>query len=260
LRRPAARIACEEAALAALPGVSLVKITVQAGLDPNAAVTTISNLAMADLRRLPPGTLPPVVLPFDASSLPVCLITLKANGLTEAQIRDLGQYQVRQEVTSVPVSSVPQPFGGKYRQIMVYVNPLKLDAYHLSSMDIVHAVNTSNLIVPSGDVKVGSVDYNLFTNSQIDAVSRISDIPLKSIGGQLVTVGDVGQVKDSSAIQTNVVRVDGQRSRRRRQVERCPSRPAAGGRLAAVGARLGGRAQATGAAGARVGGDGGGDG
>jgi hydrophobic/amphiphilic exporter-1 (mainly G- bacteria), HAE1 family len=196
-----------------LPGVSLIKITFQPGLDPNAALTSVSNLALADLRRLPPGTLPPVVLPFDASSLPVCLITLKAPGLTQAKLRDLGQYQVRNEVATVPGASVPQPFGGKYRQIMVYVDPDKLQAYHMSVMDVVGAVNKSNLILPSGDVKVGPDDYNLFTNSQIDIVHRINDVPLRATtDGQVVTVADIGQAKDAAAIQTNVVRIDGQPS------------------------------------------------
>ncbi len=195
-----------------LPGVSLIKVYFQPGVDADAAVTEISNLAMADLRRLPPGTLPPVVLKFDASSLPVCLITLKAEGLTEATLRDLGQYNVRNQVANVPGASVPQPFGGKYRQIMVYVDPAKLEAYKLSVMDVVRAVNDSNLILPSGDVKIGSYDYNLFTNSQIDIVSQMNSMPLKSVGESTVLVSDVGQVKDAAQIQTNVVRVDGQPS------------------------------------------------
>src|SRR5512147_2564782 len=94
-----------------LPGVSLIKIYFQPGIDPNSAVSTISNLAMANLRRLPPGTLPPVVLKFDASSLPVCLVTLKGQGLTETQIRDLAQYQIRNQLAGVAGASVPQPFG-----------------------------------------------------------------------------------------------------------------------------------------------------
>jgi multidrug efflux pump subunit AcrB len=196
-----------------LPGVSLIKITFQAGLDQSSAVTNVSNLAMADLRRLPPGTLPPVVLPFDASSLPVCLITLKAPGLSQAKLRDLGQYQVRNEVATVPGASVPQPFGGKYRQIMVYVDPLKLSAYHMSVMDVADAVNKSNLILPSGDVKIGPDDYNLFTNSQIDIIDRINNVPLRATtDGQVVDVADVGQAKDAAAIQTNLVRIDGQPS------------------------------------------------
>src|SRR5271154_2540837 len=177
-----------------LPGVSLIKIFFQPGTNDDSAVTTIANLAMADLRKLPPGTLPPVVLKFDASSLPVCLITLKGEGMGEAALRDMGQYTVRNQVANVAGASVPQPFGGKYRQIMVYVDPLKLQAYHMSVMDVVHAVNKENLIVPSGDVKIGPDDYNLFTNSQVDIVHEINDVPLRATDdGQVVTVADVGQ-------------------------------------------------------------------
>jgi HAE1 family hydrophobic/amphiphilic exporter-1 len=195
-----------------LPGVSLIKIYFQPGTDPDAALTTVSNLAMADLRKLPPGTLPPVVLKMDASSLPVCLITLKAPGLSETALRDIGQYNVRNQVASVPGASVPQPFGGKYRQIMVYVDPAKLEAYQLSAMDVVRAVNNANLILPAGDVKIGPLDYNIFTNSQIDNIPNINDLPLKSVGNSIVTVGDVGQAKDAAQIQTNIVRIDGQPS------------------------------------------------
>ncbi len=195
-----------------LPGVSLIKVYFQPGTDADSAVTSISNLAMANLRRLPPGTLPPVVLKFDASSLPVCLITLKAEGMSEANLRDIGQYTVRNQVASVPGASVPQPFGGKYRQIMVYVDPSKLEAYGLSAMDVVRSVNESNLILPSGDVKIGPYDYSIFTNSQINNVEDINHIPLRSVNNSVVTVGDVGTAKDSSAIQSNIVRIDGQPS------------------------------------------------
>src|SRR5262245_47417512 len=112
-----------------LPGVSLIKIFFQPGVNADSAVTMISNLAMANLRRLPPGTLPPVVLKFDASSLPVCLITVNGQGLSEGTLRDTAQFAVRNQVANVPGSSVPPPFGGKYRQMMVYVDPLKLEAH-----------------------------------------------------------------------------------------------------------------------------------
>ena len=195
-----------------LPGVSLIKIYFQPGTNADADLSTISNLAMADLRRLPPGTLPPVVLKFDASSLPVCLITLKGQGLNETQLRDLGQYTVRNQIANVPGASVPQPFGGRYRQIMVYVDPLKLDAHELSVMDVVHAVNQSNLILPAGDVKIGPYDYNLYTNSLVPTATAIDDMPLKTVGQASVLVRDVGKALDAQAIQTNIVRVDGQRS------------------------------------------------
>jgi multidrug efflux pump subunit AcrB len=195
-----------------LPGVSLIKIYFQPGTNSDSAVTNISNLAMANLRRLPAGTLPPVVLKFDASSLPVCLITLKGDGLNETQLRDLGQYAVRNQVANVRGASVPQPFGGKYRQIMVYVDPLKLEAHQLSPMDVVRAVNDSNLILPAGDVRIGPFDYSIYTNSQVDNVEGINEIPLKTQGIHSVRVADVGSAQDSQQIQTNIVRVDGQSS------------------------------------------------
>ena len=195
-----------------LPGVSLIKIYFQPGFNPDSAVTSIANLAMADLRRLPPGTLPPVVLKFDASSLPVCLITLKGEGLSESQLRDLGQFDVRNQVAHVPGSSVPMPFGGRYRQIMVYVDPLKLEAHQLSVMDVVRAVNNANLILPAGDVKIGPYDYNLYVNSQINNLQDINQVPLKTIKNTPVVVGDVGKAVDAAQIQYNVVRVDGQPS------------------------------------------------
>jgi len=195
-----------------LPGVSLIKIYFQPGTDPDTAVSTISNLATANLRRLPPGTLPPVVLKFDASSLPVCLITLKGEGMSETQLRDTGQYAVRNQVANVPGASVPQPFGGKYRQIMVYVDPLKLEASQLSVMDVVRSVNDSNLILPAGDVRIGDLNYNIYANSQLRDVADVNRLPLKTAGKASVLVGDIGEAKDSSQIQNNLVRVDGQRS------------------------------------------------
>jgi len=195
-----------------LPGVSLIKVYFQPGFNSDSAVTSIANLAMANLRKLPPGTLPPVVLKFDASSLPVCLITLKGEGLKEAELRDLGQYNVRNQVASVPGASVPQPFGGRYRQIMVYVDPLKLESHQLSVMDVVRTVNDANLILPAGDVKIGPFDYNLYANSQVDDVGDINKLPLKTVGNASVLVGDVGKAEDASQIQYSVVRVDGQPS------------------------------------------------
>ncbi|MCU1300948.1 MAG: acriflavin resistance protein [Candidatus Sulfotelmatobacter sp.] len=195
-----------------LTGVSLIKIYFQPGTNPDAAVSGISNLAMAQLRRLPPGTLPPVVLKFDASSLPVCLITLKGQGLNETELHDLGQFNVRNQIANVPGASVPQPFGGKYRQIQVYVDPVKLQAHQLSLMDVVRTVNQANTILPAGDVRIGPQDYNIYTNSQLPSTAEINRLPLKSEGNAELMVADVGHAEDAAAIQTNIVRVDGQRS------------------------------------------------
>jgi multidrug efflux pump subunit AcrB len=195
-----------------LTGVSLIKIFFKPGTDSNAALSNIANLAMADLRRLPAGTLPPVVLRFDASSLPVCLVTLKGQGLNETQLKDLAQFQVRNQIASVQGASVPQPFGGTYRQIQVYVDPVKLEAHQLSLMDVVDAVNSSNLILPAGDVRIGNRDYNIYANSQVPNAEEINQIPLKTVGLGSVMVGDIGKAEDAGAIQTNIVRIDGQHS------------------------------------------------
>jgi multidrug efflux pump subunit AcrB len=195
-----------------LPGVSLIKIYFQPGMNADSAVSEISNLAMADLRKLPPGTLPPVVLKFDASSLPVCLITLKGQGLSETELRDIGQYNVRNQVANVPGASVPQPFGGKYRQIQVYVDPVKLQANQLSVMDVVRNVNQSNMILPAGDVRIGPKDFNIYTNSQLPSTEEINRLPLKTVGNASVMVGDIGHATDAQQIQTSLVRVDGQKS------------------------------------------------
>src|SRR6201993_4638655 len=153
-----------------LPGVSVIKVYFQPGTNPDSAVTTISNLAMAQLRRLPPGTLPPVVLKFDASSLPVCLVTLKGQGLDETRLKDMAQFEVRTQIANVPGASVPQPFGGRYRQIMVYVDPVKLEAHQMSVTDVVDSLNKSNLILPAGDVRIGMKDYNIYSNTQVSVV------------------------------------------------------------------------------------------
>src|SRR6266403_3241557 len=152
-----------------LPGVSVIKVYFQPGANPDSAVTTISNL-------------------------------------------DLAQFQVRNQIASVPGASVPQPFGGRYRQIMVYADPYKLEAHQLSLMDVVRSINAANLILPAGDVQLGPLDYSIYTNSQLRTIAEINQLPLKTIGQSSVRVNDIGYAKDAQQIQTNLVRVDGQRS------------------------------------------------
>jgi HAE1 family hydrophobic/amphiphilic exporter-1 len=195
-----------------MSGVSLIKIYFQPGTDANADVTQISNLAMADLRRLPQGTLPPVVMSMDASSLPVCLLTVEGQGLNETQLHDYLQFSIRNQIAGVPGATVPPPYGGRYRQIMVYVDPLKLQAHQLSPMDVVRATDLSNLILPAGDVRIGPTDYNLYTNAQVPNAEALNGVPLKTEGEKSVFVSDVGNAVDGAALQYNIVRVNGQRS------------------------------------------------
>jgi multidrug efflux pump subunit AcrB len=195
-----------------LTGVSIIKIYFKPGTNADAALSNVANLAMADLRRLPPGTLPPVVLGMTASTQPVCLVTLKGEGLNETRLKDLAQYQVRNQISNVQGASVPQPYGGTYRQIQIYVDPLKLEARNLSLNDVVTAVNNSNLILPAGDVRIGSKDFNIYANSQFPDANAMNEMPLKSVGNSSVLVADVGKAVDAGALQYNIVRIDGQKS------------------------------------------------
>ncbi len=195
-----------------LLGVSIIKAVFQPGTDVDADVSQLSNLAMADLKRLPPGTLPPVVLKFDASSLPVALVTVKGEGLSETQLHDLAQFGIRNQIAVVNGAEIPAVFGGKYRQAMVYVDPNKLLSRQLSMMDVVGAVNKSNLILPAGDVKVGPTDFYVYSNSLVKDVVDLNDVPIKTVGTSWVSVGDVGEAKDASQLQYNIVRIDGQKS------------------------------------------------
>ena len=193
-------------------GVSLIRVYFQPGTSADADVTSLSNLALADLKRLPPGTLPPVVLKFDASSQPVCLVTVEGKGLSETELHDQAQFTIRNQIATVKGAEIPPPFGGKYRQIMVYVDPYKLQAAEMSPMDVVNAVNDQNLILPAGDVKMGPFDYYVYSNSLIPNMKQLNQVPIKNVGNSWISVGDVGHAEDASQIQYNVVRVAGQRS------------------------------------------------
>jgi HAE1 family hydrophobic/amphiphilic exporter-1 len=196
-----------------LPGVSMIKVYFHPNVDINAAASSLANLAMADLRHMPPGTLPPIVLPFDASSLPVTLVTVSGKGFGQTLLHDQAQYNIRNQLATVSGASVPPPFGGKYRQIMVYVNREALQSRGLTLMDVVHALNHANLIIPAGDAKIGPTDYFIYTNSMIDHPENINDVPVKIGPGQApVYVRDIGHAEDSAQIQQNIVRVNGQHS------------------------------------------------
>ena len=195
-----------------LPGVSLIRVYFRAGTNPDADAATISSLAMSDLRDMPPGTYPPVILKQDAASIPVALVTLAGSGLDESKLKDLGQNFVRNQLASVDGASVPQPFGGRWRQIMLYADPYKLEANQLSPMDVVRAVNEANVILPAGDVEIGRNDYDLYTNSMLGGAADIAQVPLKMVGQSPVRVGDVAVAEDSFSRQFNVVRVNGQRA------------------------------------------------
>jgi multidrug efflux pump subunit AcrB len=196
-----------------LSGVSIIKVFFQPGANIEAAAAQMGTLAMADLGIMPPGTLPPLVLQYDASSLPVVLVTVEGKGFGETQLEDEARYNIRNQLATVPGASVPIPFGGKFRQVMAYVNPQALQARGLSLMNVVHSINQSNLILPAGDAKIGSKDYYIYSNSMIEKAGDINNVPIKIGRGQApVLMGDIGNVQVSSQIQYNKVLINGQPS------------------------------------------------
>ncbi|MGH7841711.1 MAG: efflux RND transporter permease subunit [Candidatus Binataceae bacterium] len=197
-----------------LPGVSIIKVFFHPGVNLDTAAAQLGNLAMADLRHLPPGTLPPLVLKSGASSLPVTLVTVSGEGFSQTQLHDQAQYNVRNWLATVSGTSVPPPFGGKYRQIMVYLNQAALQSRGLTPMDVVKSLNRANLIIPAGDAKIGSTDYFVYTNSMIADPDNINQVPVKvgGAGARPVFVNDIGHAQDASQIQENIVRINGQRA------------------------------------------------
>ncbi len=194
-----------------LNGVSIIRVYLQSNTNADIDAATIANLAVSDMKDLPPGTLPPVVLKSDASSLPVCLVTMNGDGMTDGDLKDIAQNFVRNQLASVPGASIPQPFGGPWRQIQFYVDPEKLEARQISPMDVVRSLSQANVILPAGDVQIGNLDYNIYSNAQFN-LKDANQYPIKMNGENPVLMSDVGQLKDAHALQYNVVHVNGQRS------------------------------------------------
>ena len=196
-----------------LPGVSIIRVYFHADADIDAAASQLGTLAMADLGVLPPGTLPPLVLKFDASSLPVVLVTMEGEGFNEVDLQDQARYNVRNQIATVQGASIPMPFGGKFRQIMAYADRKALEARGLTLFDLVNSLNQTNLILPAGDAKIGSTDYFIYSNSMVPKVDDLNSVPVKVGKGQVpVLMSDIADVKDAAAIQYNKVLINGQPS------------------------------------------------
>jgi len=194
-----------------LNGVSIIRVYFQTDTNADIDAATIANLAVSDMKDLPPGTLPPVVLKSDASSLPVCLVTMNGEGMTDGDLKDIAQNFVRNQLAGVHGASIPQPFGGPWRQIQFYVDPSKLEARQISPMDVVRSLGQANVILPAGDVQIGNLDYNIYSNAQFN-LKDAGQYPVKMNGENPVLMSDIGQLKDAHALQYNVVHVNGQRS------------------------------------------------
>ncbi len=196
-----------------LPGISIITVYFQPGTDVDSSAAQLATLAMADLGVLPPGTLPPLVLKYDASSLPVLLVTVGGSGYSQTQLEDAARYTVRTQMATVRGASIPLPFGGKFRQIMAYVDRKALQVRGLTLNDVVSALNDSNLILPAGDAQIGATDYFVYSNSMAPTIEDLGQVPVKVGAGQApVVVNDVAKVRDASQIQYNVVLIDGQPS------------------------------------------------
>jgi multidrug efflux pump subunit AcrB len=194
-----------------LNGVGIIRVYFQSNTNADIDAATIANLAVSDMKDLPPGTLPPVVLKSDASSLPVCLVTMNGDGMTDGNLKDIAQNFVRNQLAAVHGASIPQPFGGPWRQIQFYVDPYKLEARQISPMDVVRSLSQANVILPAGDVQIGNLDYNIYSNAQFN-LKDAGQYPIKMNGQTPVLMSDVGELKDAHALQYNVVHVNGQRS------------------------------------------------
>src|ERR1700722_14209001 len=195
-----------------LNGISVVKVYFQPDVSLDLAISQIVSAAELVRSVLPAGIQPPTIVKYDASTVPVLQLSLASDRLSEQQLYDYGLYNLRQQLAPVPGVTFPTPDGGKYRQIMVDIDPLKLQARGLTPTDVVNAVNAQNLTLPSGLAKIGDTQYTVRTNAMPKSIGDLNDIPVKYINGQTVFLKDVGQVHDGWAVQQNIVRNDGRRS------------------------------------------------
>lgn len=195
-----------------LPGVSLIKIYFHSSYDVNAGLAEITSLTYANLRYLPQGIFPPIIIKFGAASLPIAVQTTSSDTMTEKEVRDLAYFNVRPQLGNVPGVAFPTTFGGTVRQVTVFLDPERMQARGVSTHEIVNSVNVQSVLLPAGDVKIGDLDYNVYTNSMIQVVDQMNDIPIKVVNGVPIFLRDVGKAVDSTMIQTNVVRINGNRA------------------------------------------------
>ena len=195
-----------------LNGLSLIKVFFQPHVNIGMAVAEVTAISQVQLRSLPPGSTPPFVIQYNASSVPVLQLGLSGQGLNEQQLNDLGQSNIRVALATIEGAQTPFPYGGKQRQIQVDLDLHALQAKGLSPQDVVNAVGAQNLIAPSGTMKVDRYEYQVETNSAPAMVDELNNLPVKTVNGTVVYVRDVAHVRDGNPPQTNIVRVDGQRA------------------------------------------------
>src|SRR5271170_3147924 len=195
-----------------LVGVAVVKVYFQPTVTLATALAQITAVSQTQLRFLPQGTTPPLVITYTASSVPILQLGLSGEGLSEQQLNDYGLNFIRTQLVTVDGAGIPYPYGGKQRQVQVDLNVPALQSKGLSPSDIVDAIAAQNLILPSGTTKVAQFEYQIETNSSPDTVEQLNDLPIRSVNGATVFIHDVAHVRDGFPPQTNIVRVDGQRA------------------------------------------------
>ncbi len=194
-------------------GVSIVRDYFRSDVDMNSALAQVSSLAMSDLYYLPPGTIPPMIMPFDpTATVPLALIAVSSEKLTEKELYDIAYYDMRNRLQGISGVVAPAVYGGKLRRILTRVSPEKLADYNLSSLDVVKSLNNFNTLIPAGNMKIGDLDYQIISNSIVHDVKEMDNFPIRSgIEGKEVLVSDVGFTEDSAQIQSNIVRINGKR-------------------------------------------------
>jgi multidrug efflux pump subunit AcrB len=193
-------------------GVSVVKDFFREDIDPNTAMSQVTSLAMSDLFYLPPGTIPPMVMPFDpTATIPLCLISVSSPQFDETKLYDVAYFDLRNRLQSITGVIAPAVYGGRLRRILAYVDPLKAQARGLSPLDVINSIHNSNVTIPTGDAKFGALDYQINANGMVPTVAELNDLPLLVGNGPTTYIRDVAKVEDSHQIQTNIVRVQGKR-------------------------------------------------
>jgi multidrug efflux pump subunit AcrB len=193
-------------------GTAVVKIFLQPSASIDTANAQVTAASQTILRQLPTGSLPPLIINYSASSVPVLQLALSGSGLSEPQLNDLALNFLRTQIVTVPGAAVPYPYGGKQRQVMVSLKPALLQSKGLSPSDVVSTVNLQNIVLPSGTAKIDKFEYDVDLNADPHTVAELNDLPLKVVNGATVYLRDVAQVSDGFAPQTNIVRQDGRRS------------------------------------------------
>src|SRR5450432_1203227 len=196
-----------------LYGIAVVKVFLQPNASIDRAIAQITASSQTQLRQLPAGTTPPLVIAYSASSVPVMQLALSGNGLSEQRLNDYGLNFIRTQLITIPGVSVPYPYGGKQRQVQVDLNPAALQSKGLSALDVVNAITLQNLILPTGTSKIGSKEYDVdIPNAAPQSIADLNRIPIKTVGSSTIYIKDVAWVRDGLPPQTNIVRVNGQRS------------------------------------------------